>query len=108
LVPLGPLVSEKKIKKQTPFLTPLDLWFLLCTSDQQKKAIHFLEDHQMNIPTKFGSNLPSGFREEDQKQITTRVVGHNFERNSPKDHPCKIWFNLVQWFLRRRFKCEIV
>ena len=33
-------------------------------------------------------------------------VGHNFERDLPKDHPCQVWFNLVQGFLRRRFKCE--
>jgi len=33
-------------------------------------------------------------------------VGHNFERDLPKDHPCQVWFNLVQVFQRRRFKCE--
>ena len=35
-----------------------------------------------------------------------RSVGHNFERNPPKDHPCQVWFNLVQKFQRRRFKCK--
>ena len=34
------------------------------------------------------------------------AVGHNFERDPPKDHPCQVWFNLVQVFQRRRFKCE--
>jgi hypothetical protein len=33
-------------------------------------------------------------------------VGHNFERDPPKDHPCQVWFNMVQGFQRRRFKCE--
>ena len=33
-------------------------------------------------------------------------VGHNFERDPPKDHPCQVWFNLVQGFQRKRFKCE--
>ena len=33
-------------------------------------------------------------------------VGHNFERDPPKDHPCQVWINLVQGFQRRRFKCE--
>jgi hypothetical protein len=33
-------------------------------------------------------------------------VRHNFERDPPKDHPCQVWFNLVQGFQRRRFKCE--
>ena len=27
------------------------------------------------------------------------AVGHNFEREPPRDHPCQVWFNLVQrWF----------
>ena len=34
------------------------------------------------------------------------AVGHNFERDPPKDHSCQVWFNLVQGFQRRRFKCE--
>jgi hypothetical protein len=34
-----------------------------------------------------------------------RAVGHNFERDPPKDHPCQVWFNSVQGF-QRRFKCE--
>jgi hypothetical protein len=33
--------------------------------------------------------------------------GHTFERDPPRDHPCQVWFNLVQWFQRRRFKCEL-
>ena len=31
---------------------------------------------------------------------------HNFERDPPKDRPYQVWFNLVQGFQRRRFKCE--
>ena len=30
------------------------------------------------------------------------AVGHNFERDPPKDHPCQVWCNLVQQFQRRR------
>jgi hypothetical protein len=33
------------------------------------------------------------------------AVGHNFERDPPRDHPCQVWFNLVQ---RRRFKCDLL
>jgi hypothetical protein len=36
------------------------------------------------------------------------AVGHNFEREPPRDHPCQIWFNLVQRFQRRRFKCDLL
>jgi hypothetical protein len=30
------------------------------------------------------------------------AVGHNFERDPPRDNPYQVWFNLVQWFQRRR------
>ena len=33
-------------------------------------------------------------------------VGHNFEWDPPKEHPCQVWFNLVQMFQRGRFECE--
>ena len=32
------------------------------------------------------------------------AVGHNFERDPPRDHPCQVWFNLVQRFQRRKLK----
>ena len=35
-----------------------------------------------------------------------RSVEHNFGRDRSIDHPCQVWFNLVQGFQRRRFKCE--
>jgi hypothetical protein len=47
----------------TPLFTPLDLMFLLCSSGQQKN-VNVVGDHSMNIYIKFGSNWPSGFREE--------------------------------------------
>ena len=34
------------------------------------------------------------------------AIGHNCERDPPQDHPFQIWFNSVQGFQRRRFKCE--
>ena len=34
------------------------------------------------------------------------AVGHNFERDPPRDHPCQVRFNLAQRFQRIRFKCE--
>ena len=36
------------------------------------------------------------------------AVGHNFERDPPRDHPCQVWFNLVQGFQRRRFKYDLL
>jgi hypothetical protein len=36
------------------------------------------------------------------------AVGHNFEMGLPKDYPSQIGFNLVQWFQRRRFKCDLL
>ena len=31
-----------------------------------------------------------------------------FERDPPRNHPCQVWFNLVQRFQRRRFKCDLL
>ena len=36
------------------------------------------------------------------------AVGHNFEMGLHKDYPCQVWFNLVQWFQRKRFKCDLL
>jgi hypothetical protein len=36
------------------------------------------------------------------------AVGHNFEMGLPKDYPCQVWFNLVQRFQRKRFKCDLL
>jgi hypothetical protein len=46
----------------TSFLTPLELLFVLCTSDQ---PINCEEDHPVNIPTKFGSKWQNLFKEEN-------------------------------------------
>ena len=34
------------------------------------------------------------------------ITGHNFGRGPSKDHSTKVWLQLPQWFLRRRFLCE--
>jgi hypothetical protein len=36
------------------------------------------------------------------------AVGHNFEMGLHKDYPSQIWFNLVQRFQSRRFKCDLL
>ena len=36
------------------------------------------------------------------------AVGHNFEMGLPKDYSCQVWFNLVQRFQRKRFKCDLL
>ena len=36
------------------------------------------------------------------------AVRHNFERDPPRNHPCQVWFNLVQQFQRRRLKCDLL
>ena len=36
------------------------------------------------------------------------AVGPNFERDPPRDHHCQAWFNLVPWFQRKRFKCDLL
>jgi hypothetical protein len=34
------------------------------------------------------------------------ITGHNFGRGPSKDQSTKVWLQLGQWFLRRRFVCE--
>jgi hypothetical protein len=34
------------------------------------------------------------------------ITGHNFGRGLSKDHSTKVWLQLAQWFLRRRFLWE--
>ena len=31
------------------------------------------------------------------------AVGHNFERDTPRDHLCQVWLHLAKLFQRRRF-----
>ena len=40
--------------------------------------------------------------------VGNRDHGHNFQREPSKDHSTKVWLQLVQWFLRRRLKCEML
>jgi len=46
----------------TSFSTPLELLFVLCTSDQ---PINCEGDHPVNIPTRLGCKWQNGFREEN-------------------------------------------
>ena len=46
----------------TSFSTPLELFFLLCTSDQPIKCEG---EHSVNIPAKFVSKCQNGFNEEN-------------------------------------------
>jgi hypothetical protein len=38
--------------------------------------------------------------------LEVRITGHNFGRGPSKDHSTRVWLQLAQWFLRRRFLCE--
>ena len=34
------------------------------------------------------------------------ITGHNFGRGPSNDYSTKVWLQLVQWFMKRRFLCE--
>ena len=38
--------------------------------------------------------------------LEVRITGHNFGKGPPKDHSTKVWLQLAQWFLKRRFLCD--
>jgi hypothetical protein len=48
-----------------------------------------------------------GRQAKNRKKRGMMAIRHNFERDRPKDHPCQVWFNLVQQF-QRRFKCDLL
>jgi hypothetical protein len=57
------LVSEKKIFEISANLSIL-LALAAMLNIRLERKTNFVEDHPRNIPAKFGSNWPSGFREE--------------------------------------------
>ena len=78
-------------------------------------------DHPRIISAKFGWDWLSTFRGEDffkfhppfflllawrPAWVEVGITGHNFGRGPSKDHSTKVWVQLAQWFLRRRFLCE--
>jgi hypothetical protein len=77
-------------------------------------------DHPRIISAKFGWDWLSSFREDFSKFhlpfflflawrtscLEVGITGHIFGRGPSKDHSTKVWLQLVQWFMRRRFVCE--
>ena len=79
-------------------------------------------DHPRIISAKFGWDWLSSFRGEDLKKniiplfsifsLVAILVGSWDHRTQllmegpPKDHSTKVWLQLAQWFLRKRFLCE--
>ena len=76
-------------------------------------------DHLRIISAKFGWDWLSSFRGEDlflnfippfflflawrPSWLEVGITGHKFGRGPSKDHSTKVWLQLAQWFLRRRF-----
>jgi hypothetical protein len=78
-------------------------------------------DHPRIISAKFGWDWLSSFRGEDYFKISSPlflflawrpswlevgITGHNLGRGPSKDYSTKVWLQLAQWFLKRRFLCE--
>ena len=77
-------------------------------------------DHPRNISAKFGWEWLSSFREDfflissplfsflawRTYWLEVGITGHIFRMGPSKDHSTKVWLQLVQWFMRRRFVCE--
>ena len=77
-------------------------------------------DHPRIISAKFGWDWLSSFREDfffnfippfSIFSFVDILVGSrdhrtHFGRGSSKDHSTKVWLQLTQWFLKRRFLCE--
>ena len=78
------------------------------------------ENHPRTISSKFSSYWANGFTHFILDFIPTiflflawrpswlkvGITGHNYGRGLYKDHSTKVWLQLAQWFLKRRFLCE--
>jgi hypothetical protein len=67
--------------------------------------------NQTLLKWSFGDPLPkvcSVFHPSDRQPswLEVGITRHKFERGPSKDHSTKVWLQLAQWFLRRRFLCE--
>ena len=77
-------------------------------------------DHPRIMSAKFGWDWLSSYREDFflissplfsifswwPSWLEVRITGHNFGRGPSKDYSTKVWLQLAQCFLRRRFLCE--
>jgi hypothetical protein len=77
-------------------------------------------DHPRIISAKFGWDWLSSFREDFSKfhlpvflflawrtsWLEVGITGHIFGRGPSMDYSIKVWLQLVQWFMMRRFLCE--
>jgi hypothetical protein len=78
-------------------------------------------NHPRIISAKFGWDWLSSFRGEhffkfhppfflflawQPSWLKVGITGNNFGRGLSKDHSTKVWLELTQWFLKRRFLCE--
>ena len=76
--------------------------------------------HPRIISAKFGWDWLSSFREDvflissplflflawRTSWLEVGITGHVFAIGPSKDHSTKVWLQLAQWFLKRRFLCE--
>ena len=77
-------------------------------------------NHPRIISVKFGWDWLSSFKEDfflisspfflflawRPSWLEVGITGQNFGRGPSKDHSRKVWLQLAQWFMRRRFLCE--
>jgi hypothetical protein len=77
-----------------------------CFQPRATKPAYFLHLSfmKMSISCTF-SGITLAFDDEFQGQCPGRGIRG---ANPPRDHPCQVWFNLVQRFQRRRFKCDLL
>ena len=98
--------SEEKIEY------PLHYWYKSAEQKMSKKNVEYLLLNYL-----ISMYLQIIMQQQTIKEISISnnnwhleveggAVRFNFERGTPKDYPSQVSLNLVQWFQRRRFKCE--
>jgi hypothetical protein len=87
-------ISQKKMKYMLNYSFP-------CSCKKNLKSFRFIIKQQWTIEeiSIFSNSSHLEWRVELSDTILKWTI-------PPRDHPCQVWFNLVQQFQRKRFKCD--
>jgi hypothetical protein len=91
-------LAERKISQKNPEY--MLNYSLPCSCSKYLSSFRFIIKQQWTIEE------ISIFSNSSHLEWRAGLSRHNFERDPVKEPPCQAWFNLVQGFQRRRFKCE--
>ena len=91
---------ERKISQKNPEY--MLIYSLSCSCSYSLSSFSFIIKQQWTIEEI--SIFSKSSHLEWRAELSDTILKWDY----PRDYPSKIWFNLVQWFQRRRFKCDLL